>query len=291
MLQTRREWLSCATGAVAAATLGWPTRTPAAESAKPRLRFGMCDWSLGDTTPEVFKLAEQIGLDGIQVSVGNAANRMWLRQSEVQTKYLNAAKAHGQLIGSLALGELNHVPLMSEPRAGVWLSDAIDVAVALKTQVILMAFFSKGELKEENAEDMRRVTELLIELAPKAEKAGVILGIESYLSLEGHLQILDQVKSPAVQVYYDIFNSHVTKGYDFVRDMKTLGKSRICEIHLKEGGNYLGGGKVDWPKVAAVTREIGYEGWIVLETSCPSKDKIADTRRNLDYARKLFAST
>jgi len=59
-------------------------------------------------------------------------------------------------------------------------------------------------------------------------------------------------------------------------------------FHFKEGPNYLGEGKIDWKPVAAAIREIGYEGWIVLETSSPSKDRVADARRNAQFVRKLF---
>jgi hypothetical protein len=36
--------------------------------------------------------------------------------------------------------------------------------------------------------------------------------------------------------------------------------------------------------------EIDYQGWIVLETSCPSKDVAADCKRNAEYIRKLMGS-
>lgn len=239
--------------------------------------------------PTVFALAREIGLDGIQVNMGTTHNNMWLRQPEVRQQYLDASRAAEVKICSLALGELNTVPLMSEPLAALWTADSIDVAVALGVKNILLAFFDKGELREENAADMRRVIDVLKELAPRAEKAGVVLGIESYLSVQGHLQILDAVASPAVQVYYDFYNSHVTKGYDFREELKALGGERICEVHFKEGPHMLGqSGKPDWSEVAASLRDIGYDGWVVLETAAPSGDVVADMRQNMCYVRELF---
>ena len=119
----------------------------------------------------------------------------------------------------------------------------------------------------------------------------MVLGLESYLSAEGHLKIIDQVRSKAVQVYYDVFNSHASKGYDFRRELKLLGRERICEIHFKERPGMLGStGKVDWTAVAAVLKEIGYDGWIVLETSNPSGDVVSDTKENLAYTRNLLSA-
>jgi len=60
-------------------------------------------------------------------------------------------------------------------------------------------------------------------------------------------------------------------------------------VHIKEGPHYLGEtGKPDWPAVVDALGEIGYRGWLVIETSSP-KDLLDDTRRNLAYVRKVFA--
>jgi L-ribulose-5-phosphate 3-epimerase len=285
---TRREWLAAA-GTLALGSHLQPLLAEAKQNGWP---IGMCDWSMGNFTPDVFSLAKRIGLQGVQVSVGTDKNNLWLRQPKVQKKYLQAAEKTGLSICSLGIGELNHVPLMSEPRAALWVADSIKVAKQMGVHRILLPFFSKGELNAENKEDMRRVIEVLRELAPRAEKAGVVLGLESYLSLEGHLEILNAVKSPAVQVYYDIYNSHLTKGYDFERDIKKLGRKRICEVHFKEGSHLLGQNKkIDWPAVVQALRAIEYQGWIVLETSSPSGNLVKDTKKNLAYTRSLLKSS
>ena len=290
MTQTRRDMLAGAAAMTAGLTIGTQARRALAEAKAAGIKVSMCDWSMGKTTPEAFPLAKEIGLQGVQVSLGDPENKLWLRQAKVQEQYLDASRKADVAISSLAMGLLNEIPLMSEPRAAVWVADAIEVAKTLKVQVILLAFFGNGELKEDNATDMRRVTELLQELAPRAEKAGVILGIESYMSAEGHLKILDKVQSDAVQVYYDFFNSHATKGYDFIKEVKLLGRKRICEVHFKEGRHLLGGsGKPDWPAAVKALKEIGYDRWLTLETSSPSGNLVADTRKNLEYLRKLWA--
>jgi L-ribulose-5-phosphate 3-epimerase len=289
MVLTRRDVLigaASVAGAMAMSSGNARAEGPAVRSGP---KIGMCDWSMGAMTPAAFALAKKIGLDGVQVSVGTRENRMWLRRKEIQEEYLKAVREEGLSIASLALGELNNVPLMSEPRAAVWVADAIDVAAQLKVRNILLAFFSKGELKGTNAEDMRRVIEVLQELAPRAEKAGVVLGVESYLSADDHLKILDEVKSKSVQVYYDLKNT-ANAGHDPVASMKQLGAERICEIHFKDTPYLEGGsGNVDWPKAVAAIKEMKYPGWIILETPCPTKDVVADTKKNLEYVRKLFA--
>lgn len=287
---TRREWLAGTATTLGTWAMGSSLLRAADEARRAGLRVGMCDWSMGRTDPSAFELAKQIGLDGVEISLGTRANHLWLRTEEMQRKYRDAARAAGLAMISLGVTELNHIPLMSEPRAALWVDDAIDVAAALKIPTMLIPFFAQGELKEENVEDMRRVTEAVAELAPRAEKAGVTLGLESYLSAEAHLKIIDAVKSKAVKVYYDVKNA-TDAGHDPLKEIRQLGRDRICQIHFKDSP-YLekGSGKVDWPAVVAAIQEIRYDGWIVLETGAPSKDVVADTKQNLAYVKRLFGA-
>ena len=170
--------------------------------------------------PEGFELAKRIGLDGVEVSIGDPKDGLHLRRPERQREYLAASRKYAVAIPSVAMGVLNWVPLMSEPLTALWVADTIEAAKNLGAKSILLAFFAKGELKEENKDDMRRVTEVLTELAPRAEKAGVILGIESYLRAEAVTRILDEVKSKYVQVYYDFYNLGVTKQLDVIREIQ-----------------------------------------------------------------------
>src|SRR5512136_2564429 len=142
----RREMMSRAAHASLGLAIASFSRPLAAASQKRWFKIGACDWSLGKGDPSCFEVAKQSGLDGVQVNMGGASNDMQLRRPEIQKAYLDAAKAQGLEVASLALGELNSVPLASEPRAAIWLLDSIEVARALKVQVILMAFFGKGEV-------------------------------------------------------------------------------------------------------------------------------------------------
>lgn len=255
---------------------------------QPRFKIGACDWSIGKLAdPSAFALAKQIGLDGVQVSLGSLANDMHLRRPEVQQQYRQAAKASGVEIASLAIGELNSVPYKSDPRTIEWVSDAIDVCAALGTRVVLLAFFDQGDLRNDRP-GVEEVVRRLKAVAPKAEKAGVVLGLESWLSADAHVEILDRVGSKSVQVYYDVCNSN-DRGYDIYREIRQLGK-RICEFHAKENGALLGQGKVDFPKVRAAMDDIGYSGWIQIEGAVPSgKAMFESYQSNLALLRRYFS--
>lgn len=253
-----------------------------------RFRVGACDWSIGKMAdPAAFAVAKEIGLDGVQVSLGTAADDMQLRKPERQQRYLAAAKESGVGVASLAIGELNKIPYKRDPQTIAWVSDCIDVCQALGVRVILLAFFGEGDLRDDKP-GVDEVVKRLKAIAPKAEKAGVILGIESWLSADQHLEIIERVGSKAVQVYYDCCNSN-ERGYDIYKEIRQLGRERICEFHFKENGSLLGQGKVDFKKVRAALDDIHYSGWIQIEGAVPPGAALLDSyRKNLAFVRGVL---
>jgi len=255
---------------------------------KRRYRIGACDWSIGKMCdPTAFDLAKEIGLDGVQISMGTEANNMHLRKPEVRQQYKDAAAKNGLQVASLAIGELNNIPFKKEPRTIEWVSDSIDACKAFGVKVVLLAFFANDDLRDDPAgveETVRR----LKQLAPKAEKAGVILGIESWLNADQHMDILNRVDSKAVQVYYDVCNSN-DRGYDIYKEIRMLGK-HICEFHAKENGSLLGKGKVDFAKVREAMDDIKYEGWIEIEGAVPSGASMLESyKANCSFLRGVLA--
>jgi sugar phosphate isomerase/epimerase len=285
---TRRQMLVRSAQATAALALSSQFAPLFAAPAKRRFKIGACDWSIGKMgDPTAFQLGKEIGLDGIQVSLGTAADDLKLRKPEEQQRYREAAKKSGLKIASLAIGELNLVPYKNDPRTIEWVSDSIDVCKALGVRVVLLAFFSKGDLRDDQP-GVDEVVKRLKAVAPKAEKAGVVLGIESWLNAEQHLDILNRVGSKAVQVYYDCCNSNFC-GYDIYQEIRKLGRERICEMHFKENGFLLGQGKVDYKKVRAALDDIGYRGWVQIEGAVPPKAKMLESyQANCKFVREVL---
>lgn len=285
---SRRKMLARCAQTAAGVTLASRFAPLFAAPAERRFKLGACDWSIGKMgDPAAFELGQQIGLDGIQVSLGTAANHMRLRQTAVQEEFKNAARNAGLEVASLAIGELNDIPYKSDPRTIEWVSDSIDVCSAFGVRVVLLAFFGQDDLRGDPA-GIAEVVRRLKAVAPKAEKAGVSLGIESWLSAEQHLEILDRVGSSAVRVYYDLCNS-TDMGYDICAEIRKLG-SRICEFHAKENGALLGQGKIDFHKVRAALDDIGYRGWIQIEGAVPSRKSILESyQANCRFMRGILS--
>lgn len=287
---TRRQLLTRSTQGLAALVLA-PSFAPLfAAAGSRRFKIGACDWSIGKmATPDAFAVAKEIGLDGVQVSLGTEKDNMHLRQAAMQQSYRDAAQKSGVAIASLAIGELNNIPYKSDPRTIEWVSDGAEVTAALGCKVILLAFFGNGDLKGDPKGTDEVVRRLKV-IAPKAEKKGVILGIESWLSAEEHMDIVDRVGSKAVQVYYDVANSE-KMGYDIYREIRWLGKKGvICEFHAKENGALLGKGRVDFKKVREAMDEIEYSGWMQIEGAVPDGGQMLPSyQENRAFLRGVFA--
>ncbi len=286
---TRRILLKRA-ATVSALAFGLPSFRSDGKIHAAKFRIGACDWSIGKRGDiAAFNVAKEIGLAGIQVSLGTDEDNMQLRQGERQRAYLKASEETGVAIASLAIGELNRVPYKSEPRTEQWVWDGVDVAHTLGVSVILLAFFDKNDLRGDDT-GKREVVRRLREVALKAEKHNIILGIESYLSAEEHMDIIQRVGSSNVKVYYDFRNS-ADAGYDVIKELRFLGKDTICELHMKENGSLLGDGTMDWPRIAETLDDLGYygDGWMQIEGARPpGADIITSYRHNLEFLKARF---
>ncbi len=288
MSGTRRKFLCGTVGAMTAATLSTSTWTPRA-SAKaregtPGIRIGGCTVGLEDGL--------RSGLEGVEVRVGGPADRLEISRPDVRRRYKEQMQKTGLPISSLMMALLNDCPLATDPRAPGWLEQSIEAAQDLGAKVILMGFFFNGDLLGPDGRlkpgDVDPVVARLKAAAPRARDAGVILGIENYVNAEQNARILDRIGHDSVKIYYDCFNTGGTKGYDVPAEIRLL-KDRIVQFHFKNGPDFLETGKLHYPPIAAAIKEIGYRGWIVLETSNPTGNAAADVKRNADYVRELFA--
>lgn len=252
-------------------------------------KLGACDWSLGKSSdPLSFEVAQAIGLAGVQVNMGNLSNDLHLRQKSVQEIFIKKSIETKIKITSLAIGELNNIPYKSDDRTTAWVSDSIGVAKNMGVEVVLLAFFSKNDLRND-PKGIQNVIAKLKEIAPDAEKKDITLGIESYLTAEEHLDIMEKVGSKAIKVYYDFRNAK-DAGNDIFHEIKLLGNKNICEIHLKENGKFLGTGDIDWQKVSFALQEIGYSDkkWQQLEWSLPDKyDFVSGHQKNLNFIQSI----
>lgn len=312
MTMNRRNFMETAGLGLAALHLSALTGCASSvEGGEGAAGVGMCDWNLGEScNPDLIPLAEEAHLVGIQVSVGTNPDNIPLRDAAVRKKYLELGRKHGITFHSVAAGGiLNSIPLATEPQSAVYVIDALEAAAALGSGNILLAFFGRGDLRLRgedgnvidekegdfssyrlNEENVTKVVEVLRQIVPRAEDAGVIIGLENTITARQTLQIIDRIGSQIVQVYYDVGNSW-GNGYDVPGEIRMLGNDRICEVHLKDWNTNLFGspeGMVDMNACARALEDIGYDKWLVLETSGRRDRFVEDTRANVAFAKETF---
>jgi L-ribulose-5-phosphate 3-epimerase len=258
---------------------------------KQTLRIGVTDWNLDlGANPEAVPLAAKLGFEGVQISFGRKLmdDKMPVDNPEVIARYLSLSRQYKIPIDGTCVDKLHDNGLKSDPLAGKWVLDSIRLTKALHTKVLLLPFFSRWALQTKG--EMDYVGDALRDLAPEASKAGVILGLEDTISAEDNVRIMERSRSASVLVYYDVGNS-TQAGFDPVKEIRWLGRERICQFHLKDNPHYLGDGSIQFGPIMQAIRDIDFSGYANLETDAPAKQLEADLRRNLVYIRNVMAQS
>jgi L-ribulose-5-phosphate 3-epimerase len=241
--------------------------------------------------PEVFDIARRIpGVAGVELQVQFQKTTLWDRDTLLS--YKRGAEKAGLLIPSLAGVWAGGVSLVQPGPAEETLRKSIQSAEALGARVILVAAFQKSCPNMDQEASYGPVVAMLQKVAGAASDAGVTLGMETSLSPSDDKKLIDLVARPSVKVYYDADNverfGH--KGAS-VPGYEVLGKSRIAQIHVKNEDQLLEDpGRVDWTAAFKAIRKIGYQGWLVFESSHSGSEQCVEaTNKNIAFIRRQLA--
>ena len=125
-----------------------------------------------------------------------------------------------------------------------------------------------------------------------AEEAGVVIGIETALSAKEEVALLKEIGSPAIQIYFN-FSNPLKEGRDLYKELKILGKNRICMIHAtnKDGVWLEKDPEIDMLKVKKTLDKMKWSGWLIIERSRDAskpKDVKGNYSANTAYLKKIF---
>lgn len=261
------------------------------EKGAPRFKLAVTDWDArvkNQPTPDVFDTAKLAGLEGIQLSAG----RKDLDQTIAMTpQQLAANKLRLQQTGlqcvSVCTDCFHRFTFWEDPKNYEYLCSAIDATAALGASNILLPLFGKKSAmnRREDGDNVKiggeivpefqkAVVAKLKEVAPYAESKGVVLSLEDTISPDDNIKIIDEVNSPAVKVYFDIYNvEHY--GFNTVDALKKMQKGYIGQIHIKSKSGLLDKEKEMPKNMDAVFQGIldsDYSGWLVLEYQAKPKN-------------------
>jgi sugar phosphate isomerase/epimerase len=291
---TRRRFLASAAAAAISTALLPSCRTPTPRG--PRYRIAVCDWMiLKRQKPGAFPLAKEIGADGVEVDMGSLGERETfdnqLAKPEVRRQFLDTAAGLNLEICSIAMSGFYAQSFAERPTVPRMLDDCLDTMKGMNVKIAFLPLGVQNDLVR-HPELRPAIVERLKAIAPKAEQAGVIIGLETSLDAAGEVQLLKEIGSPAVRIYFNFANA-LQNGRDLCAELRTLGKDRICQIHCtNQDGFWLQDDpKIDLPRVKQTLDEMGWRGWLVIERSRKASDPRnvkGNFSANTSYLKSIF---
>jgi sugar phosphate isomerase/epimerase len=237
---------------------------------------------------ETFARAKRVGFAGVEV----VPSRQQLRGGDRLERLHRTSAATGLAVPSIVLGEHSDLGGIADAddvvaeHAREDVARAIDWAVALGAEAILVPFFGQSELVDES--DLDRAAAAFKPLCRLAGERGVTLCYEGTLPGSRILALSERVGSRAFGCYFDLANP-VVRGLDTATEIRVLGRL-VRRVHFKDtrvgpGDCPPGLGRVDFGESFEALRDIGYDGWLVLETPAGPPELVA---RDLAFARSVF---
>jgi len=291
--------------ALLAALVFYPEMAPAADAppaAAPAVsaahyKIALCDWMiLKRQKLGAFQLTKDIGADGVEVDMGSlGTNETFVSaittNAVLRQQFLDKARELNLEIPSLAMSGFYAQSFADRPTVPRMVQDCIDTMVAMKVKIAFLPLGVRGDLVK-HPELRPAIVARLKAIAPAAEKAGVILGLETSLPAAEEIQLLDEIGSPAVKCYFN-FSNALGAGRNVPEELRRIGKDRLCQIHATdEDGVWLENDpKINMPQVKRALDEMGWSGWLVIERSRDARDA-RNVRKNFGantaYLKSVF---
>lgn len=242
-----------------------------------------------------FQLAREIGADGVEVDMGGLGSRETfdnqLAIDSVRAQFLDKAKSLGLDICSLAMTGFFAQSFAERPTAVRAVQDCIRTMQQMGVKVAFLPLGVQGDLVKYPA--LRPAVVERLRMAGKlAEEAGVVIGIETALDAAEERRLLEEIGSPAIRSYFN-FSNALKNGRDLIKEIKTLGKERIIQIHCTDDdGVWLQNDpKINLPEVKKALDAIGWSGWLVVERSRDAADP-RNVKKNFGantaYVKSIF---
>jgi sugar phosphate isomerase/epimerase len=242
-----------------------------------------------------FQLTKDIGADGVEVDMGGLGNRPTfdnqLLIDSVRQQFLNKAKELHLEIPSLGMTGYYAQSFCQREQFIQSIQDCITTMKLMNVKVGFLPLGIQCDLVKKP--ELRDSVVSRLKIAGKmAEEAGVVIGIESALDAKGEKKLLQDVGSPAIKSYFN-FSNAIKNGRDLNKELKTLGKKYIVQIHCTDDdGVWLQNDpKIDMKAVKKTLDKMHWSGWLVIERSRDAKDP-RNVKKNFGantaYVKSIF---
>ena len=269
----------------------------ASEQEGESYKVAICDWMiLKRQKIGSFQLVHEFNGDGVELDMGSLGKREnfdnKLRDPHFQQLFRETARKFKLEVPSVAMSGFYGQSFLDRANYQELVRECLD---AMKVMNAKVAFLPLGGIKagwEQEPELRTRVVKRLKEVGDMAASEGLVIGIETQLDAKGDVRLLKEIDSPGIKIYFK-FQNVLENGRDLCKELKILGKKRICQIHCTDtdGVTLPFNERLDIKKVKNTLDKMGWSGWLVVERS-RDKDDVHNVRKNygtnVRYLKEVF---
>ena len=219
-----------------------------------------------------FEVAGYYGLDLIEFILDfNDAEENPLLKIGGINEIINISKTTGVLVQTICADYFMEAPLHSSDNSIAKesfkvLGMLLDAAKVLNITDIVIPCVDQSSLKTK--ESVNRFVNQIEKIIPRIENDNINLSLETDLSPNSFVKLLDKLSSKNITVNYDIGNS-AANGFNHDEELEAYG-DRITDIHIKDrilGGESvtLGDGDADFEKFFNKLKEFDYQGPFIMQ--------------------------
>lgn len=267
------------------------------QSEKKSYKIAVCDWMiLKRQKIGAFQLAHELNADGLEMDMGSLGKRdsfdNKLRQPHFQQLFKETAQKFNIEISSVAMSGFYGQSFLERANYKALVQDCLNTLEVMNTKV---AFLPLGGVKsgwEQNLKLRSQLVKRLKEVGDMAASEGRVIGIETQMNARDEVKLLREINSPGIKIYFK-FQNALENGRDLYKELRILGKDRICQIHCTDtdGTTLPYNKRIDMKKVKKTLNRMRWSGWLVIERSRDEKD-VRNVKKNygtnVEYLKKVF---
>ena len=280
--------------------LSWvlsPVLAQLANTLSHRYKVAACDWmmlkrqKLGE-----FKLSHEIGADGVEMDMGGLGKRDTfdnkLHQVYFQELFKKMAAEYQIEVPSIAMSGFYGQSFLKHRNYRVLIDDCIKTMQVMGAKIAYLPLGGCGNDWKTDDEQRRRLVSRLHVAGEMAHSEGLVIGIRTGLSAKEDIKLLEQINSEGIQIYFSVQEALDNKR-DLYKELKTLGRKRICQIHISEtdGVTLPHSKNIDMHRVKEQLDKMGWSGWLVVERSRDAGD-VRNVKKNfgmnIRYLKEVF---
>jgi sugar phosphate isomerase/epimerase len=238
------------------------------------LKVAMHNWMRPEPIETTIARLARSGYDGIEISGEPAVYDAGQVRSLLDEHGLECWGAVTLMVGGR---DLLHEDKYVRVGSIQYVKDTIDMIAALGGKILTVVPSTVGKVVPMGSpeDEWNWAIESLKQCQAHAEEKGVRLGLEPLNRFETYfLNRADQALALAEDVggdcgvCLDIFHMNIEEA-DWAEAIRTAG-DKLVDFHVADNNRFAAGlGQIDWPKIVATLKEVGYDGALTNEFVAP----------------------